>query len=83
MQTNAHKDIVFKESCLLLMERVCANGHLVTLLEGLPLTPKGIKKQQNALAVKTHCTLLCSFNSYMQYIKSPASASHHCCKTRD
>jgi len=50
------------------------NGHLVTLLEGLPLSPKGIKKQQHALTTETSCTLLCSFDSYVQCIKSPASA---------
>jgi len=69
-----HIDIEHKESGLLLMDRVRANGHLVTLLEGLPLSPKGIKKQQHALAAETSFTLLCSFHSYVQCIKTPASA---------
>ena len=74
MKINAHNDIKGKESGLLLMDRVRANGHLVTLLEGLPLSTTGIKKQQNALMMNIPFTLLCSFNSYVQCIKSPGSA---------
>jgi len=70
----AHNDTERKESGRLVMNRVHANGHLVTLLEGLPLSAAGIKKQQNALAMNIPFTLLCSFQSYVQCIKSPASA---------
>ena len=61
----AHNDIKRKESGLLLMSHVRANGHLVTLLEGLPLSAVGIKKQQNALVMNIPFTLLCSFQSYV------------------
>ena len=46
----------------------------MTLLEGLPLSPKGIKKQQHELTAGTPCTLLCSFHSNVQCIKTPAAA---------
>jgi hypothetical protein len=71
---NANNDIKRKESGLLLMNQVRANRHLVTLLEGLPLSTKGIKKQKNALGMNIPFTLLCSFQSYVQCIKSPGSA---------
>jgi len=56
------------------MNQVRANGHFVTLLEGLPLSTKGIKKQKNMLGMNIPFTLLCSFQSYVQCIKSPGSA---------
>jgi len=56
------------------MDRVRANGHLVAVLKGLPLTTFGSKKQQHESIVKTPCTLLYSFDAYMQSIKSPARA---------
>ena len=56
------------------MDRVRANGHLVAVLKGLPLTTYGIKKQQHESIAKTSCTLLFSFDAYMQSIKSPAQA---------
>jgi len=56
------------------MDRVRANGHLVAVLEGLPLSNFGIKKQKHESAVKTSCTLLYSFDLYMQSIKSPGKA---------
>jgi len=74
MKHCARNDIEHKESGLLLMDRVRANGHLVTLLEGLPLSPRGIKKQQHELTAETPFTLLYSFHSYVQCIKTPASA---------
>jgi len=56
------------------MVRVRANGPLVAALKGLPLSPKGLKKQQHELTVQTPCTLFASFDSYMNYIKKPAQA---------
>jgi len=56
------------------MDRVRANGHLVAVLKGLPLTTSGSKKQQHESMVKTPCTLLYSFDVYMKSIKSPAKA---------
>jgi len=55
------------------MNRVRANGHLVTLLEGLPLNAVGKTKQQKELAMKVPCTLLFSFQCYMNCIKTPIS----------
>jgi len=56
------------------MDRVRANGHLVAVLKGLPLNTHGIKKQQHESIAKTPCTLLYSFDGYMQSIKTPAQA---------
>ena len=70
----AHIDPKRKASGILLMNRVRANGHLVTFLKGLPLSAAGIKKQQKALGMNIPFTLLFSFQSYVQCIKSPASA---------
>jgi len=70
----AHCDIELKESGLRLMDRVRDNGHLVTVLKGMPLNTRGIKKQKHELIAETPCTLLWSFDSYMQCIKTPASA---------
>jgi hypothetical protein len=70
----AHNDTQRKDAGLLLMNRVHANGHLVTLLEGLPLSAVGVKKQQHVLAMNIPFTLLFSFQSYVACIKSPASA---------
>ena len=74
VKKNAHNDTKLKEGGLLLMNRVRANGHLVTLLEGLPLTAKGKTKQQNELAMKVPCTLLFSFQNYFNCVKTPMSA---------
>jgi len=70
----AHYNIDLKESGLRLMDRVRANGHLVTVLKGLPLNPLGIKRRKHELIAETPCTLLWSFDYYMQCIKTPASA---------
>jgi len=70
----AHNDTERKDAGLLLMNHVHANGHLVTLLEGLPLNAVGKHKQQQALALKVPFTLLFSFQSYVNCIKSPQSA---------
>jgi len=70
----AQRDIELKESGSRLMDRVRDNGHLVTVLKGLPLSKRGIKKQNHESQVKTPCTLLWSFDSYMQCIKTPAAA---------
>jgi len=70
---HAHCDIEFKASGVRLMDRVRANGHLVTVLKGLPLNPLGIKKRKHELIAETPCTLLWSFDYYMQCIKTPAS----------
>ena len=70
----AHIDPKRKASGILLMNRVRANGHLVTFLKGLPLSAAGIKKQQKALGMNIPFMLLFSFQSYVQCIKSPASA---------
>jgi len=56
------------------MARVRANGPLVAALKGLPLSPKGLKKQQHELTAETPCTLLYSFDSYMNYVKKAAQA---------
>ena len=56
------------------MARVRANGPLVAALKGLPLSPKGLKKQQHELTAQTPCTLLYTFDSYMNYIKKSAQA---------
>jgi len=74
VKKNAHNDTKIKEGGILLMNRVRANGHLVTLLEGLPLTKKGKTKQQNELAMKVPCTLLFSFQCYFNCIKTPMTA---------
>jgi len=71
---HAHHDTKRKEDGLLLMNRVRANGQLVTLLEGLPLTAKGKTKQQQEQAMKVPCTLLFSFQNYMNCVKTPKSA---------
>ena len=71
---NADNDTKRKEDGLLLMNRVRANGQLVTLLEGLPLNAVGKKKQYNEQAMKVPCTLLFSFQNYMDCIKTPTSA---------
>jgi len=67
-------DIKRKDAGLLLMNQVRANGPLVTLLEGLPLTPKGIKKQKNAQGVDVPFTVLFSFNSCVTCIKCSRTA---------
>jgi len=56
------------------MDRVRANGHLVAVLKGLPLSSQGLKKQRHELIAKTPCTLLYSFSVYMQSIQTPAKA---------
>ena len=71
LKKHAHNDTKRKEDGLLLMNRVRANGHLVTLLEGLPLNAVGKTKQQKELAMKVPCTLLFSFQCYMNCIKTP------------
>ena len=71
---HAHHDTKRKEDGLLLMNRVRANGQLVTLLEGLPLNAVGKTKQQQEQAMKVPCTLLFSFQSYVDCIKTPTSA---------
>jgi len=71
---HAHHDTKRKEDGLLLMNRVRANGQLVTLLEGLPLNAVGKTKQQQEQAMKVPCTLLYSFQSYMNCVKKPLSA---------
>jgi len=74
LKRHAHNDTKRKEDGLLLMNRVRANGQLVTLLEGLPLNAVGKTKQQKELAMKVPCTLLFSFHSYMSCVKTPISA---------
>ena len=74
MKKHAHNDTKRKEDGLLLMNRVRANGHLLTLLEGLALDPTGKKKQQNELTMKVQSTLLYSFQSYFNCIKTPIAA---------
>ena len=54
------------------MARVIANGPLLAALKGLPLNTRGLKKQQHELTVQTPCTLLYSFDRYMQSIKTSA-----------
>ena len=56
------------------MNQVRANGPLVTLLEGLPLSSVGIKKQTKAQGMNVPFTLLFSFQSFVSYIKFPGSA---------
>ena len=70
----AHNQIELKESGLGLMDRVRANGHLVAVLKGLPLNPLGLKKQKHELIAETPCTLLYSFDLYVQRILTPAKA---------
>jgi len=70
----AHYQIELKESGLRLMDRVRANGHLVAVLKGLPLNPLGLKKQKHELIAETPCTLLYSFDLYVQRIWTPAKA---------
>jgi len=43
-------------------------------MKGLPLIPYGFKKQQHESTAKTPCTLLYSFDGYIQSIKTPAQA---------
>jgi len=74
LKQHAHMDTKRKEDGLLLMNRVRTHGQLVTLLEGLPLNAVGKKKQQKEQAMKVPCTLLCSFQSYVNCIKTPKSA---------
>jgi len=71
---NADNDTKRKEDGLLLMNRVRANGQLVTLLEGLPLNARGKTKQYKEQAMKVPCTLLFSFQNYVDCIKTPTSA---------
>jgi len=75
----ADKDMKRKGACELLMHQVRANqvranGSLVTLLEGLPLSPKAIKKQNNAQGMGVPFTLLFSFQSCVSCIKVPGTA---------
>ena len=68
-----------KGACELLMHQVRANqvranASLVTLLEGLPQSPKGIKKQNNAQGMGVPFTLLFSFQSCVSCIKVPGTA---------
>ena len=70
----AHCDIELKESGLRLMDRVRDNGHLVTVLKGMPLNTRGIKKQKHELIAETPGTLLYSFDVYMQSIRTLAKA---------
>jgi len=74
LKRHAHNDTKRKEDGLLLMNRVRANGQLVTLLEGLPLNAIGKTKQQRELAMKVPCTLLFSFHNYVNCVKTPISA---------
>jgi len=74
LKRHAHNDTKRKEDGLLLMNRVRANGQLVTLLEGLPLNAVGKTKQQQEQAMKVPCTLLFSFQHYMNCVKTPKSA---------
>jgi len=57
-----------------LLARIRANGPLEAALKGLPLNTRGLKKQEHELTAQTPCTLLYSFHSYMQCIKTPAKA---------
>jgi len=70
----ADHDIKRKDAGLLLMKQVRANGPLVTLLEGLPLIPRGIKKQKNVRGMDVPFTMLFSFQSCVSCIKFPAIA---------
>jgi len=56
------------------MDRVRANGHLEAVMKGLPLNTHGLNKQHHESVAQTPCTLLYSFDGYMQSIKSPAKA---------
>ena len=71
---HADKHIELKEQGVVLMARVRAHGHLVTVLKGLQLSPSGLKKQSHELAVEAESTLLHSFQGYMRHIKTPATA---------
>ena len=73
-QTSKPHTVDLRKSAAVLMDRVRANGHLVAVLKGLPLSPSGSRKQQHESIVKSPCTLLYSFDVYMQSIKSPAQA---------
>jgi len=73
-QSYADHDIKRKDACRFLMNQVRANGPLVTLLEGLPLSPVGIKKQKKVQGMNFSFTLLFSFQSCVSYIKFPGSA---------
>jgi len=70
----AHNDPKRKDDGLVLMNRVHANGHLVTLLERLPVNAVGNTKPQKVLAMNLPCTLLFSIQSYVNCIRSPSTA---------
>jgi len=70
----AHYQVELKQSGIGLMDRVRANWHLQALLKGLPLNTNGLKKHQHESIAKTPCTLLFSFDGYMQSIETPAQA---------
>ena len=70
----ADNDIKRTAAGELLMHQVRANGPLVTLLEGLPLTTKGIKKQNNAQGMDVPFTVLYSFQACVSCIKCPGKA---------
>ena len=73
-QSYTDHDIKRKDAGTLLMNQVRANGPLVTLLGGLPLSSVGIKKQTKAQGMNVPFTLLFSFQSFVSYIKFPGSA---------
>ena len=70
----ADNDVKREAASELLMDQVRANGQLATLLEGLQVSPIGIKKQKRAQGMDVPFTLLYSFGAFVSYIKSPGKA---------
>jgi len=56
------------------MDQIHANRQLTTFLEGLPLSPAGLRKKTSAEWMGIPFTLLFSFGAFVFYIKSPEQA---------
>jgi len=56
------------------MEQVRANRHLTTLLEGLPLSPTGLRKKTSAEGMGIPFPFFFSFGMFVSYIKSHEKA---------
>ena len=63
-----------KAASEIIMEQINANRQLTTFLEGLPLSPLGLRKKTTAEELGTPFTLWFSFSAFVSYIKSPEQA---------
>ena len=73
-KTYANKNIERKATSEIIMKQIRANRQLTTLLEGLPLSPVGLRKKTRAEEIGTPFPHFFSFSAFVSFIKSPEQA---------